>query len=327
MPLSLEASGVVDQVLDGLKLRSSVFSRLELDSGWGFAKASLPGAPFHIVIEGEAWLSASGEGGFERLGRGDLAILPRGGAHLLASSPDAEVLSFNDVWRDLGLPDWRPGQPYTPRVVRIGSCDRPSTRLVSGVFSFMDRRRNPLLSALPDVLTLRASEDLAHPGAKLNDVAALIDNEVGARMPGGALVVSRLADFLFVQAVRAHLASGSARDPGWLLGLSDPRIGSALRAIHSAPEAAWSVARLAQEAGMSRSSFALEFKRLVGRGPFEYLKEWRMFEAAALLEEGAPSIAEVAGRVGYSSEVSFSRAFKLIHGLTPGSYRRGSDKT
>lgn len=318
------ALDAVDSVLDGLKLQSSVFSRLELGEGWGFAKDQLAGAPFHIVLDGEAWLGPPGGGDFVRFQRGDVVILPRGQAHLLTSGPDAEIVSFKAVWAELGFPDWRPGERYRPRVVRIGCDGTPCTRLISGVFEFMDRRRNPLLTALPDVLVLRASDDLSSPGARLAEIASLIDNEIVSDRAGAALVASRLADFLFIQAVRAHLEAALGLDTGWLRGLRDPQIGTALCLMHARPGTDWSVGTLALEAGMSRSLFAQQFKGLVGRGPIEYLTDWRMFEAAGHLGEGALPVVEVARRVGYQSEISFSKAFKRWAGTSPAAFRRMS---
>jgi AraC-like DNA-binding protein len=84
------------------------------------------------------------------------------------------------------------------------------------------------------------------------------------------------------------------------------------------------VAGLAREVAMSRSRFAERFTRLVGRPPLDYLADWRMQRARALLRGGARSVGEVAARLGYRSEAAFSHAFRRRLGVAPGAYRRSA---
>ena len=58
--------------------------------------------------------------------------------------------------------------------------------------------------------------------------------------------------------------------------------------------------------------------------PMEYLTRWRMQTATGLLRDSV-NIADVANEVGYSSEASFSRAFKKIVGVPPSRWRRRVD--
>jgi AraC-like DNA-binding protein len=72
----------------------------------------------------------------------------------------------------------------------------------------------------------------------------------------------------------------------------------------------------------SRAAFARNFSASVGEPPHSYLTRWRMGIAARLLEETDLRLSEIASRVGYRSEFSFSRAFKLARGVSPIQYRR-----
>jgi len=108
------------------------------------------------------------------------------------------------------------------------------------------------------------------------------------------------------------------------MALRDPRIGEALAAIHGRLARDWDVSALAKRAGMSRTAFAVRFAELVGEPPAHYLARCRMNEAAALLEASTATIAQIAERVGYASELGFSRAFKRFIGTTPASHRRRS---
>jgi transcriptional regulator GlxA family with amidase domain len=102
--------------------------------------------------------------------------------------------------------------------------------------------------------------------------------------PGFETIVSRLADILVVQAVRAHLAQSGGGCKGWLRALIDPQIGRALSVIHEKPEDDWTVESLAPKVGMSRSAFAARFAQLVEEQPPTYLTRWRMQKASRLLE-------------------------------------------
>ena len=93
--------------------------------------------------------------------------------------------------------------------------------------------------------------------------------------------------------------------------------------MHQSPEEPWTVARLAHAVGLSRSGFAARFAALVGETPLAYLTRLRMRRASRLLRKGAP-LAKVSRMAGYSSEASFSHAFRQWVGVAPGAYRRQS---
>jgi AraC-like DNA-binding protein len=142
--------------------------------------------------------------------------------------------------------------------------------------------------------------------------------------PGSEVVASRLAEVLFIQVLRAHIASGPERNKGWLRAIFDPQIGAALSAIHDRVNTPWTVESLAEAAGMSRSAFAARFKELLGQTPLEYVTEWRMQKAIQLLERRDKKLPEVARLVGYESDAAFSKAFKRVVRANPGEYlRRG----
>ena len=135
------------------------------------------------------------------------------------------------------------------------------------------------------------------------------------------MVVSRLVDVLFVQALRTFIMNGSCKESG-LRALGDPRIGKALQLVHERPAEPWTVEGLARAIGLSRSAFAARFSELVGEPPLEYVSRWRMTKAAELLRESDLSVLEVAERAGYGSEAAFGRAFKRHEGTAPARYRR-----
>jgi len=175
-----------------------------------------------------------------------------------------------------------------------------------------------LLRALPPMIHVRG-------GATSNSQAAaavqLLMGEIRSLRPGSSVVVSRLIDVLFVQALRAW-ASTHNRDLSWLAGVGDPRIGRVLAALHAQPARRWTATDCAALAGLSRSAFAERFTRIVGQTPLAYLQRWRLSLAADLLRSGMPTASEVARRVGYASDAAFSRVFSAHFGATPAAFRR-----
>ena len=94
-----------------------------------------------------------------------------------------------------------------------------------------------------------------------------------------------------------------------------------LRLVESSPERAWTVASLAAEVGLSRAAFARRFAVVAGEPPMSYLTQWRLNLAADLLTEPGSTLDAVARRVGYSSGLALSVAFKRERGITPRDHR------
>jgi len=92
--------------------------------------------------------------------------------------------------------------------------------------------------------------------------------------------------------------------------------------MHAAPDRPWTLAVLAREAGVSRTTLATRFVRLVGEPPLTYLTDWRMTLATDLLTESTATVSTVAHRVGYADAFGFSTAFKRFHGMSPSECRR-----
>jgi transcriptional regulator GlxA family with amidase domain len=138
--------------------------------------------------------------------------------------------------------------------------------------------------------------------------------------PARDVILERLLEVLLIEALRS--TAGIAASPGLLRGLADERLAVAIRHMHESPTRPWTVAQLAKEAALSRSAFFERFSRTVGVAPMEYLLAWRMALAKKLLRQKEAGIADIAGRVGYSSASTFSVAFTRYVGLPPTRYAR-----
>jgi AraC-like DNA-binding protein len=311
---------ILSEVLRDLRLESAVFCVLELREPWALAKDPLEAAPFHIVVEGQCVLERAGAEPIE-LRAGDLVILPHGGEHVLASAPGIERTPFKQVLRQNGRSEtWTRETPIgQPLEIQFGDPAGVVARVVSGVFAFRDVRRNPILEGLPGVIHLPGAQ--GRGPAWLESSLRLLLDEAFSAAPGSTTVAQRVADILFVQAVRAFLSSTPASTGGWLRGLTDPQVAKALARVHSAPEVALTLPGLAKDVGLSRTVFAQRFRMLVGESVMAYVARRRMHVAAGLLGSTDLSLAEIAARVGYDSDVAFSKAFKRWSGEAPGRYR------
>jgi transcriptional regulator GlxA family with amidase domain len=151
----------------------------------------------------------------------------------------------------------------------------------------------------------------------------LLVAELGRRDPGTRAVVERLIEVLLVQVVRAWIAGAAdSAAASWLRGLRDPVIANVLALLHDQPARQWTIAELASEVHVSRSTLVRRFGGSVGEPPLTYLTRWRMDLAAKLLRETDDAVGRIALRVGYTSEFAFSRAFSRLRGEPPGRYRR-----
>jgi len=300
----------LDDVFAAMRVQSAVYARLEVSAPWGLSFAPGTSARFGLVVRGGCWLQADGQGPPTALAAGDCYVLPRGTGYTLRDAPGSPTRSCAEVVRD------RIGG-----VIELGGGGVPAT-VITGWFVFDTVAARPLMNLVPALVHVRMDQQRTQLLQATLQLFAMETSQPGL---GSSLVVSRLADIIFVQAIRAHVAAAGDAGVGWLAALSDRRIGGALAAMHRDLAKAWTVDSLADHAGLSRSAFALRFRERVGESPAEYLTQWRMFRAGCLLRQSEQSLGEIASQVGYESEAAFSKAFKRTMGEAPGGYRRRRD--
>ncbi|WP_256806167.1 MULTISPECIES: helix-turn-helix domain-containing protein [unclassified Bradyrhizobium] len=85
-----------------------------------------------------------------------------------------------------------------------------------------------------------------------------------------------------------------------------------------------SLSELANVAGLSRMHFAAQFRTATGYRPREYLLNYRIEQAKALLATTERPLAEIALAVGFSTQAHFSTVFKRISGQSPARWRLAS---
>ncbi|MGG8372385.1 AraC family transcriptional regulator [Streptomyces lividans] len=191
--------------------------------------------------------------------------------------------------------------------------------LIGGGFSFGTRAQELLLDRLPPIVHVPA--DTPH-AETVQWALTAIDQELTHRPMASTLIAEHLAVIMLVHVLRLHLERAPHAVSGWLAGLADPVVATALTCLHRDPARSWTVADLADTAAVSRSTLAARFKATVGQGPLEYLTRWRIELAARQLREGNATLASIAHSVGYGSESALSVAFKRVLGMPPGDYRK-----
>ncbi|WP_312164821.1 AraC family transcriptional regulator [Phenylobacterium sp.] len=270
---------------------------------WAVRYSDFGQPSFCTVIEGRCRLAVDGQESVT-LETGDFVLLP--------ATPGFTMSGFEPATARFIDPKLTPAPTDE---VRHGTPEGPAdVRLLGGYFVFDSPDADLLGPLLPPMVHMRGAERLA-------TLVRFLGEEADAQRPGRDLVVSRLLELLLVEALRA--AQGEDAPPGLLRGLGEARVAPAIRRMHEDPARPWTVADLARESALSRSTFFDRFTRVVGVPPMEYLLTWRMALAKDLLRSKV-ALAQVAEQVGYGSASTFSTAFSKHVGQPPGRYARAA---
>jgi len=311
-----EGADVLADVLDSLRLRGRFFCQTELSAPWSLGFAAGFFAHFHVVERGNCWLQIDGVPDAVASKEGDLVVvIPRGQGYQLSDRPGTPPVSLAELIGN--------SQGGLRAVIKHGGGGS-QTELICGAFEYQGPQANAALAVLP--LWIRVPKRERHANEWLNSTLRFLRKETKQASLGSETIVARLIDVIFVEAVRTWLKDQPRGSAGWLGALRDPAIGAALGLLHKNPEKAWTVPSLAAQVGMSRSPFAARFAGLVGQSPMSYLKHWRLQLAARLLRDQNLSLATIAEQVGYESAAAFSRVFKREFRVSPGQYRRKTQK-
>jgi AraC-like DNA-binding protein len=301
---------VLGDILSTLQLQSTVYFRAELTAPFSIAvPEDRQVIRFHVASDDPCCIALpSGESA--RFSPGDLVFVPHGAAHVLSDSPGMRPVPLARVLETSGFDGTGP-------LVFGGGGKK--TVIVCGYFAFAQDLMHPVIASLPALIHVPGQS--GQQSAWLVPLLAYVEWESKARPEAWGEVVKRLSEILFVYVLREYIGTQPS-SAGALMALVDPHIGKALQAIHAEPANDWSVDKLAQRAGMSKSTFAQRFADTLGVTPARYVVSWRMHKAHALLDRSTRSIREVAWDVGYESETAFNRVFKEYFGAPPGRYRR-----
>lgn len=299
------SSDHLSEVLDLIAVRGVVSGGIVVDGAWRAETAVAEELKFCAIVHGEAWLLTDGIEQPIHLVEGELAILNARSWLSLRSRAGGGVIT--DV-----------PPPADGIISSLGGAD-PETAdvFIGGRIDLDSAGRELLANALPPVAHVHAGM----PAAKRirGHIDRLFD-EITEELPGADFAVREYSQLLILDVLRAF-ATGLNVPPGWLNLLGDERLRPALDLIHQHPETAWGLDDLARATAMSRTSFAVRFRESAGMPPLTYLLRWRMLLAKRELRSADSRMRQLAASLGYSSESSFSSAFKRNVGESPHSYR------
>jgi AraC-like DNA-binding protein len=242
---------------------------------------------------------------------GDMVIIPHGDPYTVTNGSPSKLIDCSEAFGKylaggLGTMRLGGGGEVSHFICAYFGCDRHADRL--------------FLAGLPTVIKMNLRGDAA--GVWLESSIRHLVSELESRRPGGTILLSKMAETLFIEALRRYMGQLPPEQTGWLAGVRDPVVGAALALLHRKPCYQWTLQKLAAEVGTSRSVVAEHFARFLGEPPLTYLARWRMQLAARQLETTRKTVIELALDVGYESEAAFNRAFRREFGLPPAQYRR-----
>jgi AraC-like DNA-binding protein len=319
---------VLSEMLKAVKLDGAVFFHGEFSSPWCarqpdgcsiaayLSSSSTHVIIFHLLTEGRGYARIEKNGRPVSLSPGDIVMFPHGDAHLMGNGPPVTPVDSAEQLQQV-LAEGR-------MLSQFGGGGE-LTKLICGYMACDLRLSQMFLAGLPAVLKINIRDSPS--GKWLEDTLRYTVEHADASGPGGTAVVAKLSEALFADTLRRYIENLPASQTGWLAGVRDPDVGTALALLHKQPSHPWTIASLANEVGLSRSVLAERFRHYLSDTPMGYLTRWRLQLAAQALTSTSNSVAEVAGDVGYESEPSFNRVFKREFGVPPARFRSQSRST
>jgi AraC-like DNA-binding protein len=316
---------VLSEVLKAIKLDAAFFYNGEFTAPWSLreppssivAPHLSPGGGhviiYHMITEGRCVAGLEGDKPIA-IGSGDIVIFPHGDAHIIGNGSTQTV--------DL--------EPRLHEILARGlKLNRDGgggelTKIICGYMSFDPQLSSALLAGLPPVFRVPIRGDAG--GQWLENTIRFSVGQAGDGA-GGEAMLAKLAESLFVETIRRYIMQLPAEETGWLAGVRNPEVGSALALLHRFPAKSWTIATLAQDVGVSRSVLADRFRHYLKEPPMSYLTRWRMQLAARMLKSSSRGVADIAADVGYESEAAFNRAFKRHFTVPPARFRDAARTT
>ena len=313
---------VLSEVLHAVKLEGAVFFNGEFSAPWGFispaaervapyiGKADQQVIIFHLLIDGSAQAYIE-DGPRLDLEAGDIVVFPHGHEHRLKNGAPARLVDNGPLLGEIFQ------SRDVNKMMRVGGGGQV-THFVCGHMACDRDLSSMLLAGLPPIFKVNIRND---PSGQWLENSIRFSANGTDRLPGGNVVLAKLAEVLFVETLRRYMTELPEEETGWLAGARDSEVGAALALLHRDPAHPWTIADLARKVGVSRSVLADRFRRFLGEPPMSYLGRWRLRLGAQLLQNSSRSVAQIASEVGYESEAAFNRAFKREFGNPPARYR------
>ena len=306
----------LSMLLENVHLYDTQFYYLKGHNDWSFSITRHDTIVFYLMLHGSMCLDVAGQ--TRTLNAGDVVMIPNSiqhaafAAEYFGNKPPKDAPSIEtklDLHPSEALHINRVQDSFANADLMLIECcyDKEVTR--------------PILSVLPSFLP-EQDQVTGSRQTVMDLVVSILSLESKTDSMGKATVIDRLAGIIMVDFLRMHIEDLPEATDSWLVALKDSYLAKAIGAMHNAPEQNWTISKLAEVAGMSRSSFAERFKQVVGVPPLTYLIDYRLRLAARYLRLQQHSISRISELVGYASDSTFSQAFKRVYGVSPRHYRQ-----
>ena len=299
----------LSQVIALLKPQPQYWRVIEAHDVWSIRFPTTDVVVFGQLIEGTCQIELA-DGSGMAFQAGDFLLMAAPSSWTMGIPGSGPPINLKSVAADPGL-------------LLSAACDPTITRVIAGAFVFTAPNADLLAGLMPPVIHVRGADIVA---GRLGALLKLVGDEALASRPGRSLVLDRLLEIILVEALRHRPTKLTDERRGLVAALEDAQIGAALRLMHEDVRRPWTVAALARQVGMSRSSFAARFTESVGLPPFDYLLNWRINLAKAALTSSKKPMSEIAELAGYQSVSAFSTAFSRTTGASPTAYIRTSTR-
>lgn len=311
----------LSELLRTIKLTGAMFYNAECSKPWRVASPPALNLgrffgsdasyviEFHLVTNGSGYIRVGDE--TTPFAAGDLLLVPHGDPHEMGNGVGAPLAHAEPM-----LPALLERRLAVSRFGGGGEV----TRFVCGYLACEAGLVQPVIAGLPHVLRVHLRD--GGSGEWLENSIMHAVGRVADAEPGGDVILARLAEVLFAEALQRYLRRLPEGRTGWLAGVRDATVGRSLAALHKEPGRAWTLDDLAAAASVSRSALTERFSRYIGQSPMAYLADWRLELAADALRTSSRSVLQIASEVGYESEAAFNRAFKRRFGAPPARFRR-----
>lgn len=297
----------LSEIISFLRPKAAVTGITECYSPWGILFSGYDYVKFGFISEGSCWLTLKGKKNV-LLEEGDAWILIKPKEFRIGSELNGPTVHSDDFFKSGG-----------PRYISGKKTSKNYKSVIFGGGLYFDHINAELvLENLPSVIVLKKN-NVTHT---LKNILEILQYESQYPTIGTKVVIETLIQLIFVEAIRTM--DFNNLNIGILKGLTHPEINKVINAIHRDYKKDWSVLELAKIYGASRSSFAANFKSVVGMSPMDYLQRWRMFHAKEALRYGQQRVSEIAYSVGYESVTAFSTAFSKVEGLSPRNFREAN---
>jgi AraC-like DNA-binding protein len=295
---------ILEDVLNTIRFRGSVFFRSKLAAPWGFSFDMTDSPRFHIALRGDFFIGSQQSKGIH-IQDMDIALVPHGDLHWIADEENRKLTQSSDASAacSIGAPLFQEGEI--------------TNKLICGIIHHEKDLLHPIIDSLPDILHFKKIE----PDDPIWVLVLYIDSIMKGQYSNQSSIIDRLTEALFLQLLYKHLNENNL-ETGFFAALKNHKIYKVLDLFHKYPHIQWSLEEIGKQVGMSRSTIMRHFKSALNTTPMAYFNSWRMMRAYNLTKHSSKALEQIAEIVGFSSARTLNKAFQNHFGYTPNSLRR-----